>query len=100
MRREEGDYVFKNRSKNSISYDESFGIQFICGCFLHHYRGSGWDNGDENYYARKKEFIDDFLKNKDSYSPILDSIVQYDHAHMDQWIRKENYPLYKLINNL
>lgn len=97
IRKEESDYIFKNKLEGSLPYDENFVIQFIAGCFLHHYRGSGWDNGDPNYYARKKQFITSFLENPNLYNPILDSIVHYDHAHMEQWVGKDKYPLYQII---
>jgi hypothetical protein len=102
MKKREGDYVFKNKLEGSHDYDENFGIQFIANCFLHYYRGSGWDNGDPNYYERKKDYINHFLENKQIYNPILDTNVHYDHAHMDQWLYQENYNLYKyekLSNN-
>lgn len=95
MRKREGDYVFKNKLEGSFEYSEDFGIQFIEKCFIHYYRGSGWDNGDPNYYDRKKRFVDHFLQNKILYNPVLDNNVHYDHAHMDQWIHQEDYNLYK-----
>lgn len=97
MKEKEGKYVFKNKKEGTLEYDAVFGIQFIEGCLLHFYRGSGWDNGDVNYQERKMKFILSFLNNVDDYSPILDRNVQYESAHMDEWINKEKYNLYKVI---
>ena len=97
MRAEEGLYVFKNAEVDALQYDQSFGIQFIEGCLLHFYRGTGWDNGDVNYLERKLKFIESFLKSPDIYNANLDDNVQYVSAHMDQWLFKDKYKLYKTI---
>jgi hypothetical protein len=97
MKEKEGQYIFKNKSEETLNYDSTFYIQFIESCLLHFYRGTGWDNGDINYAERKLDFILSFLNNVNEYKPLLDENVQYESAHMDEWINKENYPLYKII---
>ena len=97
MREEEGRYVFKDAKADALKYDQSFGIQFIEGSLLHYYRGTGWDNGDVNYLQRKSKFIESFLENPDMYNVNLDDNVQYTSAHMDQWLFKDKYKLYKVI---
>jgi hypothetical protein len=97
MREKEGLYVFKNAKVNALKYDQSFGIQFIESCLLHFYRGTGWDNGDVNYLERKLKFIKFFLESPDMYNINLDDNVQYISAHMDQWLFKDKYRLYKII---
>jgi hypothetical protein len=97
MKEKEGEYVFKNKNEGTLDYDPTFYIQFIEGCLLHFYRGTGWDNGDVNYLERKINFIHSFLNNVDHYKPLLDENVQYESAHMDEWINKENYKLNKLL---
>lgn len=97
MREEEGLYVFKDAKADALKYDQSFGIQFIEGSLLHYYRGTGWDNGDVNYLKRKSKFIESFLENPDMYNVNLDDNVQYTSAHMDQWLSKDKYKLYKVI---
>lgn len=96
MRQEEGLYVFKDAKAGALTYDQSFGIQFIEGSLLHYYRGTGWDNGDVNYLQRKLKFIESFLENPDMYNVNLDDNVQYESAHMDQWLFKDKYKLYKV----
>lgn len=96
MREEEGLYVFKNAEADALKYDQSFGIQFIEGCLLHFYRGTGWDNGNVNYLQRKLTFIQSFLESPDMYNINLDDSVQYESAHMDQWLFKDKYKLYKI----
>ena len=97
MREEEGLYVFKDAKADALQYDQSFGIQFIEGSLLHYYRGTGWDNGDVNYLQRKSKFIESFLESPDMYNVNLDDDVQYTSAHMDQWLSKDKYKLYKVI---
>ena len=97
MREEEGLYVFKDAKADALKYDQSFGIQFIEGSLLHYYRGTGWDNGDVNYLQRKSKFIESFLESPDMYNMNLDDNVQYTSAHMDQWLSKDKYKLYKVI---
>lgn len=97
MREEEGLYVFKDAKADALKYDQSFGIQFIEGSLLHYYRGTGWDNGDVNYLQRKSKFIESFLESPDMYNVNLDDNVQYTSAHMDQWLSKDKYKLYKVI---
>lgn len=97
MRQEEGLYVFKDAKAGSLTYDQSFGIQFIEGSLLHYYRGTGWDNGDVNYLQRKSKFIESFLESPDMYNVNLDDNVQYTSAHMDQWLSKDKYRLHKVI---
>lgn len=97
MKEKEGIYVFKNKNQGTLDYDPTFYIQFIEGCLLHFYRGTGWDNGDVNYLERKMSFIHSFLNNVDDYKPLLDEHVQYQSAHMDEWLFKDRYNLYKII---
>lgn len=97
MREEEGRYVFKNAKVDALKYDQSFGIQFIESSLLHYYRGTGWDNGDIDYLQRKAQFIESFLQSPDIYNINLDDNVQYTSAHMDQWLFKDRYKLYKII---
>lgn len=97
MREKEGLYVFKNAKADALKYDQSFGIQFIEGSLLHYYRGTGWDNGDPDYLQRKLKFIESFLENTEMYNIKLDDNVQYISAHMDQWLFKDKYRLYKII---
>ena len=88
-------YKSFNRALNSIEYDENFGIQIIDSKFIHYYRGTGWDNGDANFYQRKRKFIKSLLYNPELYNMMLDSNVHYESSFMDQWIHKDIYPLYK-----
>jgi hypothetical protein len=97
MKEKEGLYVFKNSENASLKYDESFSIQFIESSLLHYYRGSGWDNGDVNYLERKRKFIHSFLENSEIYNINLDENVEYISAHMDEWLFKDKYKLYKVI---
>jgi hypothetical protein len=97
MREEEGLYVFKNAKASALKYDQSFGIQFIESSLLHYYRGTGWDNGDIDYLQRKAQFIESFLESPDVYDINLDDNIQYTSAHMDQWLFKDKYKLYKII---
>ena len=64
---------------------------------LHYYRGTGWDNGDVDYLQKKLKFIESFLESPDMYNVNLDDNVQYTSAHMDQWLFKDKYKLYKII---
>lgn len=97
MREKEGLYAFKNAKVNGLKYDQSFGIQFIESNLLHYYRGTGWDNGDINYLQRKMKFINSFLESPEMYNINLDDNIQYISAHMDQWLFKDKYRLYKII---
>jgi hypothetical protein len=97
MREKEGVYVFKNAKANTLKYDQSFGIQFIENSLLHYYRGTGWDNGDINYLQKKLKFINSFLESPEMYNINLDDNIQYISAHMDQWLFKDKYRLYKII---
>lgn len=97
MREEEGLYVFKSAKVDALKYDQSFGIQFIESSLLHYYRGTGWDNGDIDHLQRKTQFIESFLQSPDMYNINLDDNVQYTSAHMDQWLFKDRYKLYKII---
>ena len=97
IREKEGLYVFKNAKFDALKYDQSFGIQFIENSLLHYYRGTGWDNGDVDYLQKKLKFIESFLESPDMYNVNLDDNVQYTSAHMDQWLFKDKYKLYKII---
>ena len=99
IRKEEANYIFKNSSKDTIRYDETWGFQFIGNCFLHYYRGTGWDNGDLNYYNAKFNFLNHFLQNTNKYNINLDGNVLYESALTDQWLNPQNYKLLKVINN-
>jgi hypothetical protein len=91
----ESEYIFKNCTYQALIYEEHFQIQFIESCLIHYYRGSGWDNGDPEYYERKSKFINSFLENQEFYNVKLDKNVQYESAHMDEWLNKDNYNLHK-----
>ena len=97
IREKEGLYFFKNAKFDALKYDQSFGIQFIENSLLHYYRGTGWDNGDVDYLQKKLKFIESFLESPDMYNVNLDDNVQYTSAHMDQWLFKDKYKLYKII---
>ena len=97
IREIEGLYFFKNAKFDALKYDQSFGIQFIENSLLHYYRGTGWDNGDVDYLQKKLKFIESFLESPDMYNVNLDDNVQYTSAHMDQWLFKDKYKLYKII---
>lgn len=99
IRKEEAEYIFKNASKDCIKYDETWGFQFIGNCFLHYYRGTGWDNGDINYYNAKLNFVNHFLEHTDLYNINLDKNVSYETALVDQWLNPKKYKLFKAINN-
>jgi hypothetical protein len=92
MQEKEAAYVFRNAVVDKIKpYDSRFGVQFIEGSLLHYYRGSSWDSGDMDFYKKKTEFIEFFLQNVNLYDIYLDDNVNYDLAHMDSWLNKENY---------
>lgn len=97
MKKKEGEYVFKNAKSDALKYEDTFSIQFIEDSLLHYYRGTGWDNGDVNYLERKRKFIHSFLENPKMYNITLDDNVQYISAHMDEWLFKDKYNLYKVI---
>jgi hypothetical protein len=92
MQEKEAPYVFRNSIKEKVmEYNPNYTIQIIEGSLLHYYRGTSWDNGDMNFYNNKTNFIKHFLENTDDYNIYLDENVQYDLAHMDSWLDKENY---------
>jgi hypothetical protein len=92
MQEKEPVYVFRNAIVDKIKpYDPRYCIQFINGSLLHYYRGSSWDSGDMDFYKKKTEFIEFFLENQNLYNIYLDDNVNYDLAHMDSWLNKENY---------
>jgi len=95
IKEEEGKYIFRN-----TEYDASFNIQFIEKCFVHYYRGTGWDYGDLNYILRKHKFVSSLIVNIDKYDIVLDEHVHYDTAFMDQWINKEKYRLHVKLSNI
>lgn len=102
LRNHESSYIFKNKLPESLPYNDDWGIQFMADNFIHFYRGTGWDNGDLLFYKNKYTFFTHFINNPELYNPILDNNVNYPKAHMDQWIWKDNYNLYKyekLSNN-
>lgn len=99
IRKKEADYIFKNSNKDTIKYDETWGFQFIGNCFLHYYRGTGWDNGNIDYYKAKFNFLNHFLQNTDNYNINLDNNISYENALTDQWLNPQNYKLLKVINN-
>jgi hypothetical protein len=92
MQEKEAAYVFRNAEVGKIKpYNPNFWVQFINGSLLHYYRGSSWDSGDMDFYKKKTEFIEFFLENVNLYNIYLDDNVNYDLAHMDSWLDKENY---------
>lgn len=92
MQEKEAAYVFRNMEVDKVKpYNPNFWIQFINGSLLHYYRGSSWDSGDMDFYKKKTEFIEFFLENENLYNIYLDDNVNYDLAHMDSWLDKENY---------
>lgn len=92
MQEKEAAYVFRNAVVDKIKpYDPRFGVQLINGSLLHYYRGSSWDSGDMDFYKKKTDFIEFFLENQHLYNIYLDDNVNYDLAHMDSWLDKENY---------
>jgi hypothetical protein len=96
MKEKEGMYVFKNSQPIAMEYDKTFHIQFIESSLLHYYRGTGWDNGDISYQEKKSKFIKSFLQTPEMYNVLLDENVQYEYAHMDEWLFKDKYHLYKI----
>lgn len=100
IREEEANYIFHYKEDCRIKYDISFGFQFIESCFIHFYRGTGWDNGDVNYFMNKFEFLTQFLLHPELYEITLDSNVQYPDAFNDQWLNKQNYKLYNELSNI
>lgn len=99
IREIERDYIFKNATKETITYDITWGFQYIGNCFLHYYRGTGWDNGNLDYYANKFLFLNHFLENVESYNINLDDSVSYETALVDQWLHPQKYKLIKAIND-
>jgi hypothetical protein len=92
MQEKEPPYVFRNSVKENIMpYNPAYCIQIIEGSLLHYYRGTSWDSGDMTLYNSKTSFIKHFLENTKDYNIYLDENVQYDLAHMDSWLNKENY---------
>lgn len=100
LHEEEGKYIFQNSPSYLVPYQHRYVVQFIEGSMIHYYRGSGWDNGDPNYLRDKHTFVMSFIMNHESYAPILDEHVQYESAHMDQWLNKLNYRLYVKLSNI
>lgn len=98
VREEEARYIFHYESDDVLRYDASFGFQFIEDCFIHFYRGTGWDNGNIDYFHSKFKFLMQLINHPELYNIKLDEIVLYPEAFNDQWLYKENYPLYKLLN--
>lgn len=93
----EGKYIFSQTKEGALQYDFYYWLQFISNCFIHFYRGTGWDNSDVNYFNRKMEFFLHFINNPDLYNVKLDEHVHYPKAHMDEWVWKHDYKLYKVI---
>ena len=99
IREEEHQYIFKYHNVDVLKYDQSYGFQFIEKCFIHFYRGTGWDNGDYNYFNNKFNFLNYFLNYQNLIEIRLDDIVQYPDAFMDQWMYKDKYKLYLKLNS-
>lgn len=97
MRELESTYIFSQTNPGALLYDATWGIQFISSCFIHYYRGTGWDNGDPNYYNDKLNFFKHFINNSDIYNPKLDSHSHYPKAHVDCWLWLNDYKLNKLL---
>ena len=93
IKKKESDYVFKTAKNDAMPYLEEYMIQFISDCFVHFYRGTGWDNGNEDYYSRKLKFFTYFLENHEQYNVNLDENVMYETAHIDEWLYKNKYKL-------
>ena len=92
----ESKYIFSQTKVGAIPYNPAWMIQFIAGCFVHFYRGTGWDNGDLDYFKNKLNFFTHFIHNPDLYNPKLDEASHYPEAHMDEWLFKDRYRLYKI----
>ena len=95
IRKLEAEYIFKNATNEAMQYDNSYIFQFIANCFLHYYRGSGWDNADNIFHSRKFEFLKHFLENTNIYNINLDSNVCYETALVDEYFYKNKYRLGK-----
>jgi hypothetical protein len=96
MKEREIAYVFKNTPSNIIPCKPTYGIQIIGECLLHYYRGTGWDNGNIEFHKEKLNFFKSFLEDYLSYCITIDKNVHYESAHIDEWLHKDIYPLYKL----
>lgn len=96
MRELEASYIFSETKVGAIPYDPTWGIQFIAGCFAHYYRGTGWDNGNPDYFKNKYSFFTHLIDNSDLYNPKLDEISHYPKAHMDCWVWQSDYKLNKI----
>lgn len=97
MKEMEGKYVFSETKEGALPYNPFYYLQFIAHCFIHFYRGTGWDNRDDQHHKNKMEFFLHFINNVELYNPKLDEHSCYPKAHMDEWLWKENYRLYKVI---
>jgi len=97
MKEAEGKYVFSQTKEGALNYDPYYWLQFISNCFIHFYRGTGWDNADVNYFNRKMKFFLHFINNPNLYNVKLDEHVHYPEAHIDEWLFKDKYRLYKII---
>ena len=97
MRELESNYIFSQTNPGALQYNATWGIQFISSCFIHYYRGTGWDNGDSNYHSDKLNFFKHFINNSDIYNPKLDGHSHYPKAHIDCWLWLDDYKLNKLL---
>ena len=97
MKEPEGKYIFSQTKEGALPYNPSYWLQFIAHCFIHFYRGTGWDNRDPNHYTSKMNFFLHFLNNPELYNPKLDEFSHYPRAHMDEWIWRDEYKLYKVL---
>ena len=96
MKEIEGKYVFSQTKEGALEYNPFYWLQFISDCFIHFYRGTGWDNKDLDFFNKKMKFFLHFINNSDIYNPKLDEYSCYPKAHMDEWIWKDDYKLYKV----
>lgn len=96
IREEEARYIFHYKNDKIARYSPSYGIQLLEECLVHFYRGTGWDNGDPNYFRKKFEFLMQFLLHSNMYGLRLDENVMYPDAFNDQWLYPKEYRLYKI----
>jgi hypothetical protein len=65
------------------TYQSQFGMQIISSSFIHYYRGSNWDDLNNNYHNFKTNFLLKFLESARKHYPLTAHLHKYqdDCAH-------------------
>lgn len=94
IRDKEITYIFKN---SNLKLPNNQHFMFIESCLIHYWQGSGWLLEPLEYHNKKFEYIRYLIENINLYDLCLDNKVQYENAIMDEWIRKDIYPLNQIV---